>query len=112
MNPLPQNPTKAQEIEHFRAFVAQLPRASYLRSILADAPECVSQMIANDFAFPLIAELRKAETEAAQLADRLKTLQARADYLKNEAQEAERRTAKARDELADIRRAAASLARG
>jgi hypothetical protein len=50
---LPRFPSKAQEEEHVRAFVAMLPRSSYLADMLRQLPALCAQEIRNDWTFPV-----------------------------------------------------------
>lgn len=69
---LPDNPSKAQEIEHLRAFSASLPEQSYLASFLNEtAIDWFAQRVHDDNSCDLLAELtyerqqRAADAEAA-----------------------------------------------
>lgn len=87
LQPLPSDPLKHQEVSHYLAFLAQLPRGCYLASILDGTGELVRQHIADDFAIPVLPELINARIEAER-----------------EAKEARAKLAEVQRDLAGMRR--------
>ncbi len=61
--PLCEDPTKEQESAHLAAFIAQLPRYSYLRAYLSDAVEVASDSMRGDMSIDLMSELRRRRNE-------------------------------------------------
>jgi K+/H+ antiporter YhaU regulatory subunit KhtT len=57
------NPTKQEEIDHFKKFVNDLPQNSYLHSMFNHAPNMIEQMIRNDFAYDPINEIINQQKE-------------------------------------------------
>lgn len=99
---LPANPTKAQELAHWRAFLETLPAGCYLSDLFNDSLSAVESMLRNDLAFPLIPELVKerehyrAEADEAEkrrnaLHDEVTSLEARARQAKRDAERAHER---------------------
>lgn len=84
--PVYQNPSKSEELETWRAFVANLPNESYLAMYLAGSDEILEHEMRNDASCDLIATIRtrrddaleslrevtKAETEARNRRDDLR----------------------------------------
>jgi RNAse (barnase) inhibitor barstar len=69
--------TKTQEIEHLRAFVAALPKDSYLADILAPTVDTITDMIRNDIALPsrlycVWSDLARANEEQNTLAAQIR----------------------------------------
>jgi len=61
----PAAPSKQDEIDRYREFVAAQPPGSYLAMILDGSEIQIERMIRNDFAYQYsFAELRKAHAEA------------------------------------------------
>lgn len=112
---LPDNPTKAQELDHWRTFVEALPAGSYLADMFADSFTLVGNMIRNDIAFPLIPELVKERdfyrAEAAEQEKRRNELRDEVIALEARARKAEREADNARDRLEAIKSEARVLCR-
>jgi hypothetical protein len=114
MKTLPSNPRKAEEMDHFRKFVQNLPEDSYLHAILAGAPDAVEKLILNDFAYDPLPDLLKAQREAH---DELKKLQQECAKKQQEAKDAENRLTLAKrekdritEDIAELRKVAARIA--
>lgn len=102
--------TKSEEIAHYDAFYAALPKGSYLRSILEGTPEIVAGMIRNDFGYPIGHELRKLEMEKAQLVEQIKAAGKVHEEIAVKVRKLNMEATRAADTLASIRREARSLA--
>lgn len=106
--PLPDDPTKAQEMQHLCDFVRMLPRDSYLRSYLAGAEEFARAAMSNDMHADLLndlhhhknrlhednrnaeKELDKKRAEIAQLRSESARLESRARRIAEDAADAVR----------------------
>ena len=86
MNPLPANPSKAEEIAHFNEFVNALPKGSYLYSMLHDAVATVANNIRNDFACDPLKETWEKQREEAAALDKLKKQRADLEEANRQAQ--------------------------
>lgn len=115
MKPLPQNPTKQQEIDYWTAFVESLPRNSYLRSMFADSLNTVENMIRNDFAFDplpvLVHRQRETAEELQKLQEQVKQKQEEVAALGRECRTMENRRDYAKSELDKCREIAQRIAR-
>src|ERR1041385_7393408 len=99
--------TKAQEIELITNFVNELPKYSYLRSMLGDClPEIISN-ITSDLGY---IAYRDRQAEMAQYHSDITAAELRLRELKNETAQLERKRNQFENEIDDIRRQAASLA--
>lgn len=61
---LTENPSKAQELQHWDAFLATLPRESYLAMYLDGSREVLAQRMGIDMACELFTELAQLKTQA------------------------------------------------
>lgn len=67
MKALPENPSKAQEIEYFQAFMKSLPADSYLRNMFGGMESYVEQQIENDFGWNLLEARDQKEQELVKM---------------------------------------------
>ena len=109
---LKERPSKQEEIDFWRAFVAALPD-SYLRSMFLGTEGQVESMIKNDFAYDPIPEMRAVSHELREdvkrLTDEKNELVKLLTDLKAQQLQAERAANRAKDELEDIKKAARRL---
>lgn len=105
---LPRNPSKSDEIDHIRMFVDDLPRASYLRDILANVPDDCESLIQQDLGIPLSVtgawEQRKHAEEA------IKELHEEAKQLRAECNALETRRSRCLDDIQEARTIARRVA--
>ena len=67
MKALPDNPSKAQEIEHFRAFMKSLPADSYLRNMFGGMETYVEQQIQDDFGWNIREAMTRKDEELSKM---------------------------------------------
>ena len=106
---LQNNPPKQQEVEYYRDFLARLPRASYLRGILADTLGRVEELIANDLAFPT--PLYTLWVQKSQADEDLAKTRAAVQEARRELSRLEMRANQYRAELRDLASAADLIAK-
>ncbi len=112
--PLPEFPTKAQELDYWRTFLNALPPTSYLGLYLAGSAEFLEHEMRNDASTELLPAIRAGRYRA--LEDERDAVTARdkargeRDRMTAEVKDLARETARLRDELADIHRACQTLA--
>jgi hypothetical protein len=106
MDRLPENPTKAQELEHLRSFLALLPRGSYLAGMLQGAADLAELWMSQDVGFELLPALRAANEETLRETNE-GTL--RLTRLREDLRDEERKRARILREYAEIRVACDSL---
>lgn len=100
---LPQFPSKQQEIDHLANFVADLPRSSYLASIMPELAYRVNQAIRNDWLVTTYYELLTEKANLQKELDELrKTIADERKNHENETREIEKRAIRARNELDEI----------
>ena len=58
------NPTKAEELAHWRQFLATLPQCSYLDLYLRGSEAILEQYMAQDLSCELIRDIRRSRDEA------------------------------------------------
>ena len=112
---LSDNPTKAEELAHWQEFLATLPPCSYLALYLHGSTELLQRAMSNDESTELIPALRRGRQEA--LADMAAANKAAAEAretreaVKRDVLAAKRELHDCREELRNVRDAAASLLR-
>lgn len=88
LDPLPEFPSKAEEMTHLREFVAQLPFHSYLRSFLEGADEFAERAMLQDLSIELLSATRRARSELNEdihrMAKELEKMRSERDALKKE----------------------------
>ena len=109
------NGTKADELAHWRAFLATLPECSYLAMYLHGSEAMLEDAMRLDMSTELIPALRRARCEAQEavrevLAQKAK-LQTDVAELRGEVSVLRRVAVTIRDDAADAKRAIASLLR-
>lgn len=103
--------TKAQEIELLAQFIARVPRETYLASFLEGALDAFGNAIAQDLAFPTLAQIwRDRQMEAEHARDEGKRLTAQLEKLRDDVRQAERLAARHRADLDECRAIARRLA--
>lgn len=106
---LPDDPTKAQEAEYLAAFVAQLPRMSYLRAYMSDAVECATDAMRGDMSIDLMSELRRRRNDLQEVViskeKEIKALYERRSKLLAEIESIERRALRAHNYANDTAKA-------
>jgi hypothetical protein len=108
MQTLSRCPSKQEEIDHYRAFVESLPRASYLADILAGTVEPVEQQIRSDLAMPdTLPTLWQARRDEA---DRLEEVRGQVRAAESQLARIQLTIDRAEGALADLRTAAARIA--
>jgi hypothetical protein len=76
---LSDNPSKAEELACWQAFLSTLPRCSYLAMYLEGSTEILHRAMANDESTELVAQLRRGRAEARE--DEAQAIQARKEAL-------------------------------
>ena len=100
--------SKAQEIDSLRAWIANLPDGSYLADIMRESEPAIIDLIKNDLAWPIGANLHQIATRRLQAQTDLETVQSEYNRLQREAQLFRRQLQDAQSELEEIR----AIARG
>ena len=102
--------TKSDELDELRAFIDARP-VTDLADILGDALPAIERIIQADICFGLGAELSTMMQSVIDCRNELRGFQKQSAAAKAEADQAERRTARSRNELQEIKAQALSLAR-
>lgn len=114
MNRLPEGASKAQELEHWQAFVNALPKCSYLALYLAGSDDLLRHAMQIDMSCELVADIQKARNYArAEHSLAVKAwddAKAKRDAMVREVNDLMRAATRARDELRDAMKAAQTLA--
>jgi hypothetical protein len=100
--------TKQQEIQHWRNFVAALPRETYLRDTFAGSENSIEAAILNDVCLPSIEQLRRDREE---MGVEVKELAKRRDTLKEEVIKLERQADHIAEGIKALRLDAEKIAR-
>ena len=115
MTTLADNPTKAQELDHWRRFLASLPPCSYLALYFRESVPILEDAMRNDWSCEPVSQIRRGQTDALAALDEVlarKRKEAEAlDKLQRETATLRRAIGKLRDEFADMSKAAQTLAR-
>ncbi|HZZ81485.1 MAG TPA: hypothetical protein VFE62_23485 [Gemmataceae bacterium] len=115
MTILADNPTKAQELDHWRAFLASLPPCSYLALYFQESVPILEQAMRNDWSCEPISQIRRSQTEALMALDEIlarKRKEADAlEKLQRETATLRLAIGKLRDEFAEMSKATQTLAR-
>lgn len=102
--------TKAEEIEHLKAFVSGLPRNSYLEGFMAGAVEAFSNSVAQDLSFPTLSQIwSNRESESRQAAEDQEKLRQATEEMRQEFWLLERKVAQGRNDMEEIRATARRL---
>ena len=75
------NPSKAEELAHWRAFVEALPRNCYLADLLAGLDETLEDRMRSDLGIALVDEWREAQRDILQARAEVKTEKDRLEEL-------------------------------
>jgi hypothetical protein len=114
--PMSADPLKYVEIAHYHAFLSQLPKGSYLASILNGTGPIVEGYIRNDFALPALRESvrdrEEAQAEALAARKQLAEAQEQLANVQRQTKEVFRELETYRRELEGIMRRASKLAEG
>ncbi len=110
---LPNHPSKAQELEHLAAFIAALPRDSYLASMFpAEVQAEAQRMISADLVPDSLADIwRIRAREQAAAAEELAAGARQLETLRGQIRQLERERARLAASLEDLRSEARTLAR-
>jgi hypothetical protein len=115
MDRLSDNATKADELAHWRAFLATLPAHTYLGLYLAGSDAVLEHYMRDDVSCELIPEIRRGRNDALEDAARANAQRKRAieerDRLHREVRELRAEAVRLREELQDLARAACTLSR-
>ena len=107
------NPTKAEELAHWRQFLATLPQCSYLDLYLRGSEAILEQYMAQDLSCELIRDIRRSRDEA--LRDTSEANRARdaarleRDNMQTAVEQLRRDAARCREELRELAQAVQTL---
>ena len=108
-----ENPTKAQELAHWRQFLTALPPCSYLALYLKGSDTLLEQYMAQDMCCELIQTIRRERDEALRNASEANKLRDAArlehDKMDRAVQQLRHEAARCREELRELCQAAQTL---
>ena len=81
---LKSDPSKAEELAHWRAFVDALPRNCYLADLLKGLDEVIADRMRSDLGIALVDEWREAQQDLLQARAEVKTEKDRLEELLKE----------------------------
>jgi hypothetical protein len=107
------NPTKAEELAHWRQFIASLPPGSYLALYLKGSDTLLEHYMAQDMCCELIQAIRSERDEALRDASQANkardTSRTERDKMDKAVQQLRHEAARCRDELRELSKALQTL---
>jgi uncharacterized coiled-coil DUF342 family protein len=107
------NPTKAEELAHWRAFLAALPPCSYLALYLKGSDALLEHYMAQDMCCELIQTIRRERDEAMRDASEANKVRDAArgerDKMDHAVQQLRHEASRCREELRELSQAAQTL---